>query len=87
LYAFTKKDGGIRLSAVDCTLRRLVAKAACKAVKLRVTSMQAPTQLGFGVGHKSGAAAHAVRRFVKDLGPGMAMFQLYFTKACIQQHT
>jgi hypothetical protein len=47
---------------------------------LRVTSLLAPTKLGFGVGQGSEAAAHAVRRF-KDLGPGMAMFKLYFTIA------
>ena len=47
LCALTKKDGGIRPIAVGCTLRRLVAKAACKAVNNKIAAQFLPIQLGF----------------------------------------
>ena len=61
LCALSKKDGGIRPIAVGCTLRLLVAKAACSAVRDRVTERLAPLQLGFGVKQGAEAAVHAAR--------------------------
>jgi hypothetical protein len=81
LCALTKKDGSIRSIAVSCTLRCLVVKAACKTVNLRVASLLASKQLVFGVKQGSEAAAHAVRRFAKNLVPGMAMLKLNFLNA------
>jgi hypothetical protein len=48
LCALSKKGGDIRTIAVGCTLRRLVTKAACSAVRDRVTQSLTPLQLGFG---------------------------------------
>jgi len=49
LCALNKKDGGIRLIAVGCTLRLVVAKVACCAVRDKVTQRLVPLQLRFGV--------------------------------------
>ena len=65
--ALTKKDGGIRPIAVGCTLRRLVAKTASKLVQEKMTAKLAPIQLGFGVKQGTEAAAHAARRFLRDM--------------------
>jgi len=40
LCVLSKKDGGIRSIAVGCTLRRLVATAACSVVRDRVTEQR-----------------------------------------------
>ena len=44
-----KKSGGVRPIAVGCTLRRLVAKIACKSVADEMAELVAPTQLGYGI--------------------------------------
>ena len=44
--ALSKKNGGIRPIAAGCTLRRLVAKSACRFLCYRVVSKLAPSQLG-----------------------------------------
>ena len=49
LCALNKKDGGIRPIAVGSTLRRLVAKAACKAVTAKMAARFLPVQIGFGI--------------------------------------
>ena len=81
LCALSKKDGGIRPIAVGCTLRRLVAKAACSAVRDRVAESLAPLQLGFGVKQGAEAAAHAARCYISNLGPGEAFLKIDFTNA------
>jgi len=81
LCALIKKDGGIRPIAVGCTLRRLVAKAACTAVRDRVAEQLAPLQLGFGVKQGAEAAAHAARCYVNNLGSGEAFLKIDFTNA------
>ena len=48
LCALNKKDGGIRPIPVGRTLRRLVAKAACKVVTTKMATQFLPVQLGFG---------------------------------------
>jgi hypothetical protein len=45
LCALSKKDGEIRPIAVGETLRRLVAKAACKVVKSKMSEKFAPVQI------------------------------------------
>jgi hypothetical protein len=81
LCALSKKDGGIRPIAVGNTLRRLVAKVACSAVRDRVTERLAPLQLGFGVKQGAEAAAHAARCYVRNLGPGEALLKIDFANA------
>ena len=81
LCALSKKDGGIRPIAVGCTLRRLVAKAACSAVRDRVTESLAPLQLGFGVKQGAEAAAHAARCYINNLGPDEAFLKIDFINA------
>ena len=81
LCALSKKNGGIRPIAVGYTLRRLVAKTACRLLCDRVVSKLAPTQLGFGVQHGSEAAAHAARTCLQDLVPGKAILKIDFSNA------
>ena len=81
LSTLSKKDGGIRPIAVGCTLRRLVAKAACSAVRDRVTECLAPLQLGFGVKQGAEAAVHAARCYIRNLGPGEALLKIDFANA------
>ena len=81
LCALRKKDGGLRPIAVGNTLRRLVAKVACSAVRDRVTERLAPLQLGFGVKQGAEAAAHAARCYVGNLGPGEALLKIDFANA------
>ena len=81
LCALIKKDDGIRPIAVGCTLRRLVAKTASKLVQETMTAKLAPIQLGFGVKQSKEAAAHAARRFLRDLQPEQALLKLDFVNS------
>ena len=81
LCALKKIDGSIRPIAVGCTLRRLVAKAACFAVKESTSSLFVPTQLGFGVSRATEAAVHATRCYVGNLQPGQGILKLDFINA------
>ena len=56
LRALSKKGGGIRPTAVGCTLHRLAAKVAVNMVRNQMASSLVPHQLGFGV--KGGVEAH-----------------------------
>ena len=81
LLALKKKDGGLRPIAVGNTLRRLVAKAACKVVTSKLVDRFVPVQLGFGVPRATEAAAHAARRYISDLPPGHGLLKLDFSNA------
>jgi hypothetical protein len=81
LLALKKKDGGLRPIAVGNTLRRLVAKAACKLVTSKLVDRFVPVQLGFGVPRATEAAAHAARRYISDLPPGHGLLKLDFSNA------
>jgi hypothetical protein len=81
LCALSKKDGGIRPMAVGCIIRRLVDKAACSAVRDRVTERLPPLQLGFGVKQGAEAAEHAARCYVRNLGLGEGLMKIYFANA------
>jgi Reverse transcriptase (RNA-dependent DNA polymerase) len=76
LCALTKKDGGIRSIVVGCTLCRLVAQSVGKVVQEKMAAKMAPVQLGFGVKRGTEASAHAVRRFLQNIGPGQAVLQM-----------
>jgi hypothetical protein len=62
-----KKNGGILSVAVGSTLRRLIAKAACKAVSDKMTTRSLLIQVGFVVPRAADAAAHAARAFISAL--------------------
>ena len=79
--ALRKKCGGVRPIAVGCSLRRLVAKVACKKVAVEMAELLAPRQLGFGVCGGSEAAVHAARRFLSAMGEDQAVVKLDFTNA------
>ena len=64
LCALKKKGGGIRPIAVGNTLRRLVAKAAVRSIRMEAATMLQPNQLGFGVPQGCEAAAHAARVYI-----------------------
>jgi len=81
LCALNKKDGGIRPIAVGSTLRRLIAKAACKAVMPKMAARFLPFQLGFGVPRATEAAAHAARAYVSSMRPGQGLLKLDFKNA------
>jgi hypothetical protein len=81
LCALNKKDGGIRPIAVGSTLRRLVAKAACKVVMTKMAMQFLPVQLGFGVPRATEAAAHAARSYIADFQPGQGLLKLDFKNA------
>ncbi|XP_063359932.1 uncharacterized protein LOC134649149 [Cydia amplana] len=66
LCALKKKEGGVRPIAVGCTLRRLVAKLGCRAVRGEMASYLQPHQVGFGTRLGCEAAIHAVRAFALD---------------------
>ena len=69
LVALRKKCGGVRPIAVGCSLRRLVAKVACKQVAVEMAELLAPRQLGFGVCGGSEAAVHAAVVSSADSAP------------------
>jgi hypothetical protein len=81
LCALNKKDGGIRPIAVGSSLRRLVAKAACKAVTSKMSSRFLPVQIGFGVPRATESAGHAARAYVAGLQPGQGLLKLDFKNA------
>nr|XP_053643562.1 uncharacterized protein LOC128696353 [Cherax quadricarinatus] len=67
--------------AVGNTLRRLVAKAAVRNIRLEAASLLQPHQLGFGVLQGSEAAAHAARDYIRDLPEDKAVVKLDFRNA------
>ena len=81
LCALNKKTGGVRPIAVGCTLRRLVAKAACRRVKQKVVEMLSPIQLGFGIELEAEAAVHAATRYLEALDCGQGLLKLDFSNA------
>jgi hypothetical protein len=81
LCALNKKDGGIRPIAVGSTIRRLIAKAACKAVTAKMAAQFLPVQIGFGIPRATEAAAHAARAFVAGLQPEEGLLKLDFKNA------
>ena len=81
LTALQKKQGGVRLIAVGCTLRRLAAKVASSKVVGRMGELLTPQQLRYGVRKGAEAAVHAARLYLRDLSPGKAILKLDFRNA------
>jgi hypothetical protein len=81
LCALNKKDGGIRPIAVGNTLRRMISKAACKAVTAKMAAYFIPVQIGFGVPRATEAAVHAARAYVASLQTGEGVLKLDFKNA------
>ena len=81
LTALNKKDGGLRPIAVGCTLRRMVAKVASRAVLERMGSLLAPLQLGFGTSLGAEAAVHSARVYLHHLLPDHVLLKLDFRNA------
>lgn len=81
LVALEKKSGGVRPIAVECTLRRLVAKVAGLSVVVDMTALLAPRQLGYGVRGGAEAAVHAARKFLSNMDPDHALVKLDFRNA------
>ena len=81
LFAFAKKDGGVRPIAVGLTLRRLASKIAnSKALDL-CSSLLAPRQLGVGIKGGAEALAHAARRFLYSMKADEVLVKLDFSNA------
>jgi hypothetical protein len=81
LCALNKKGGGVRPIAVGCTLRRLIAKAACYNVKNKALNKLTLHQLGFGTPLGGEATVHAARCYVEHLSIGKAILKLDFSNA------
>jgi hypothetical protein len=64
LIPLAKKDGGIRPIAVGETLRRLVSKGLCSAVKREAADLLLPVQVGVAVRGGCEAAVHSTKAFV-----------------------
>ena len=59
LIALGKKDGGVRPTAMGCTLWHLASKCACNSVKQDMAALFTPHQLGFGIPLWTEVAVHA----------------------------
>lgn len=81
LCALAKKGGGVRPIAVGSTLRRMVAKAACRSLRDIAVAKLAPSQLGFGVPLGAEAAAHAARCFLTNIQSNQALLKIDFSNA------
>ena len=66
LFGAKKKDGGIRPIAVGEILRRLVSKAAMRALSKKDEQLLSPLQLGVGVRGGCETVVHALREAMKD---------------------
>ena len=81
LLALCKKSSGVRLIAVRCTLRCLIAKIASMLVREQMVSLLAPKQLGFWVRDGAEAAVHAAGRFLSKMLAGHEVVKLDFQNA------
>ena len=79
--ALQKKDGGVRLIAVDCTLRRFAAKVASNKALKDMATLLGPHQLGHGVKGGAEAAIHSTRLFLRNLKHDQAFLKLDFKNA------
>lgn len=63
------------------SLRRLVAKAAARAVSQAAADMLKPKQLGFGIPQGCEAASHAARAYIANITGEKALIKLDFKNA------
>ena len=61
LVALGNKSGGVRLTAVGYTLRRLAAKVAAFSGVDEITELLSPRQLGYGIHGGAEAVVHAAK--------------------------
>ena len=87
LLAFQKPDGGSRPIAIGNTLRRLIAKIACKSVCASAVEALAQIQLGVGVRGGAEVAVHAARSFLSTMSTSEGLAKLDFSNAfnCVSQ--
>ncbi|KAJ2937326.1 hypothetical protein O0L34_g17637 [Tuta absoluta] len=76
LCALSKKDGGVRPIAVGSTIRRLVAKLGCRAVREDMATHLQPHQVGFGTVLGCEAAIHATRAFASNEDEGNVLIKI-----------
>ena len=81
MFAFRKKDRGVCLIAVGCTLHRLVAKCASFSVREEVRELFAPTQLGYKVKREAKTAVNAAQHFLQNLQKDQVLVKLDFENA------
>ena len=81
LVALRKKSGRVCSIVAGCTLRRLVAKVACKQVVNEMAELLALRQLGYGVPGGSEVAVHAAQCFLSNVDTCQAMVKLDFENA------
>jgi len=74
LVALDKKGGGVRPTAIGCTLHRFVAKIAGAKVVNNVSNLLTPQQISGG----AEAAVHAIRFQLNQLQPDHALIKLDF---------
>ena len=70
-----------RRFVLHLVIRRLVAKAACRAVRESIVVKLCPSQLGFGIKQGAEAVAHAARSFLANISSGKALLKIDFTNA------
>ena len=81
LFAFQKKDGGIRPIAVGLSLRRLVGKCLCHIVTPLFWLQAGHLQLGVGTKRGLEAGVYAARGFLRQLPLTHAMIKIDFANA------
>ena len=81
LFAFAKKDGGLRPIAVGLTLRRLVAKVACRIASAQCIEYLKPRQLGVGVKGGAEALVHGARHYLDNMPENYVFVKLDFSNA------
>ena len=64
LFALNKKDGGVCLTAVSCTLRWLDAKCAGASIVDAMRDLLVPLQLGYGAPRGAEAMAYSTGQFL-----------------------
>ena len=64
IHRLRKNNGDLRLIAVGCTYRRLVAKVCLRPYISRLHELLQPSQLGVGTLRGCEAAVHATRSFM-----------------------
>ena len=81
LITLEKKDGGVRPTAVGCTLCHLVAKCAGNSIMQAMAELLGPKQLGYGISRGAEAAVHATQVYLHNLQPQHFILKLDFRNA------
>ena len=81
LITLDKKDGGVHLLAVGCTLCRLAAKCGGASIVDAMRDLLVPLQLGYGAPSGAEAVAHPVRQFLFGQPDKHVLLKLDFKNA------